>query len=49
MPDSAKRGDFVHEEDKKSFLNLITNDSEENNYPFSREEYRDRQKQTEVI
>ena len=46
MPEGAERGDFVHEEDVRSFLDLITNDSEDNNYPFSREEYRSMFKHT---
>lgn len=34
-------GDFVHEDDIKSFLSLICKDNDETNYPFSTEEYRD--------
>lgn len=40
MPDTANIGDFVHEQDIISFLNLMTNKDEKNNYPFSTEEYR---------
>ena len=40
MPSSASIGDFVHEDDVKSFLNLMTKDSKESSYPFSTEEYR---------
>lgn len=40
MPDTANIGDFVHEQDIISFLNLMTNKDEKNNYPFSSEEYR---------
>lgn len=41
MPEGAKVGDFVHEDDIKAFLNLICRKSEETNYPFSTEIYRD--------
>lgn len=41
MPESAKIGDFVHEEDINSFLNLMTKTDEVNNYPYSNERYRD--------
>lgn len=40
MPASAKVGDFVHEEDIKSFLNLLTKEDEKNSYPYSKDEYR---------
>lgn len=40
MPSSASVGDFVHEDDVKSFLNLMTKDSKDSSYPFSTEEYR---------
>lgn len=40
MPTSAKIGDFVHEQDVISFLNLMTKQND-NNYPYSKEEYRD--------
>ncbi len=40
MPDTANIGDFVHEQDILSFLNLMTNKDEKNNYPFSSVEYR---------
>lgn len=40
MPASAKIGDFVHEQDIISFLNLMTKQND-NNYPYSKEEYRD--------
>ena len=39
MPVSAKVGDFVHENDIMSFLNLMTAQSD-NSYPYSKEEYR---------
>jgi len=41
LPVDSKIGDFVHEDDVVSFLNLITKDSEKTNYPFSTKEYRD--------
>lgn len=34
-------GDFVHEDDILSFLDLITKDSKDTDYPYSCEEYRD--------
>ena len=40
MPATAKVGDFVHEQDIISFLNLMTKQND-NNYPYSKEEYRD--------
>lgn len=40
MPAGAKIGDFVHEQDIISFLNLMTKQND-NNYPYSKEEYRD--------
>ncbi len=40
MPTSAKIGDFVHEQDIISLLNLMTKQND-NNYPYSKEEYRD--------
>ena len=41
MPSDKEVGDFVHEEDVISFLNLISRENEDNNYPFASEEYRD--------
>lgn len=40
MPDGVSIGDFVHENDIRSFLKLICFKSEKTNYPFSTEEYR---------
>lgn len=40
MPSSAKVGDFVHEDDIKSFLDLLCREDEKSLYPFSCEEYR---------
>lgn len=41
MPEGAKVGDFVHEKDVKAFLDMISTDDHQNNYPFSTFEYRD--------
>lgn len=41
MPVNAKIGDFVHEKDIWSFLNLMTKDSNESAYPYSKDEYRE--------
>lgn len=41
MPEGAKIGDFVHEEDVWSFLNLMTSKTSDSLYPFATEEYRD--------
>ena len=41
MPDDAEVGDFVHKKDVKAFLDMITTDDKNNNYPFSTPEYRD--------
>lgn len=41
MPVEAKVGDFVHEKDVISLLNLMTKKDDKNNYPFSKDEYRD--------
>ena len=41
MPAGVNVGDFVHEEDIKAFLDLICKKSDETNYPYSTETYRD--------
>ena len=41
MPANAKIGDFVHEADVKSLLNLMTKKDEHNSYPYSKDEYRE--------
>ncbi len=41
VPENKEVGDFVHEEDVESFLNLLTKKDNESNYPYSTEEYRD--------
>lgn len=41
MPTNVEIGDFIHENDVKSFLNLITKDDQDSNYPYAKKEYRD--------
>lgn len=41
MPAGAKIGDFVHEADVKSLLNLMTKKDDHNSYPYSKDEYRE--------
>lgn len=41
IPAGQKVGDFVHKDDVNKFLDLISTDSEDSNYPFSTDEYRD--------
>ena len=41
LPKEVRIGDFLHEQDVNSFLNLLTKESTSNNYPFSTELYRD--------
>ena len=41
IPSDCSIGDFVHKKDINSFLNLITKDDENSNYPYSKKEYRD--------
>ena len=41
IPEGKKIGEFVHEEDVVSFLNLLTKQDDESNYPYSTQEYRD--------
>lgn len=41
MPETAKIGDFVHEQDILSFLNLMTKSDEKSSYPYSKDEYRE--------
>lgn len=40
IPKGSKIGDFCHEQDVNSFLNLITKSDEKSCYPYSCEEYR---------
>jgi len=46
VPAGSHIGDFVHKEDVLQFLDLITTDSEDSNYPFANQEYRDMFKHT---
>ena len=41
IPEGSNVGDFVHEKDIKSFLDLICKKSDESNYPYSTDEYRE--------
>jgi len=41
IPNGNQIGDFVHEKDVKSFLELICKSDDNSNYPFSKNEYRD--------
>lgn len=41
IPEGANVGDFVHENDVRSFINLLVKKDDNSNYPFSTEEYRD--------
>ncbi len=41
MPEGVHVGDFVHNNDVLSFLNLITKEDEDSQYPYSSKEYRD--------
>ncbi|MCR5136032.1 MAG: Eco57I restriction-modification methylase domain-containing protein [Oscillospiraceae bacterium] len=46
LPTGVSVGDFVYESDVRTFLDLITTDSPDSNYPFSTQEYRDMFKHT---
>lgn len=46
MPETARKGDFVHKDDIWSFLNLMAKEDTENLYPFSSEKYRNLFKHT---
>jgi len=41
VPPDKQIGDFVYEDDVISFLNLISREDENNNYPFASKKYRD--------
>ena len=41
MPSGVNVGDFVHAGDVRAFLDLISAESADSNYPFSTQEYRD--------
>lgn len=46
LPHGKSIGDFVHEDDVETFLDLITTDSPDTNYPFATPEYREMFKHT---
>ena len=46
VPEGVKIGDFVHEDDVISFLNLISIESEDTKYPFATDEFRKEFKHT---
>ena len=46
LPEGAHVGDFVHADDVWEFLNLISTDSDNSNYPFANQAYRDMFKHT---
>ena len=46
LPVGVHVGDFVHADDVWAFLNLISTDSEQSNYPFANQAYRDMFKHT---
>ena len=46
LPKGKKIGDFVHEDDVRSFLNLITTESADTKYPFATDEFRKEFKHT---
>lgn len=46
VPEGKKIGDFVHEDDVRSFLNLITTESKDTKYPFATDEFRKEFKHT---
>lgn len=46
IPEGEGVGDFVHRADVLQFLNLITEDSDESNYPFATQQYREMFKHT---
>lgn len=41
LSSEVKIGDFVHEKEIDMFLNILTKEDEDSNYPFSKIEYRD--------
>ena len=41
VPSGVNIGDFVHQDDVNRFLDLISKESEDSNYPFSNDEYRE--------
>lgn len=41
LPTGVTAGEFVHKDDVWEFLNLISTESDDSNYPFATQEYRD--------
>lgn len=41
LMDESRIGKFIHEDDVRKFLQLISHENENNNYPFSKPEYRE--------
>ena len=41
LPAGVTAGEFVHKDDVWEFLNLISTESDDSNYPFATQEYRD--------
>lgn len=41
MPEGVKKGDFVHEDKVRDFLDLLCKKDDSSNYPFSTDEFRD--------
>lgn len=46
LPEGVRKGDFVHRDDVWEFLNLISSESDDTNYPFATKEFRDMFKHT---
>lgn len=46
LPEGVQIGDFVHADDVRAFLDLISTDSDNSNYPFANQAYRDMFKHT---
>lgn len=46
MPANRRIGQFMHEEDIRSFLHLLTREDADDNYPFSNKAYRDQFRHT---
>ncbi len=46
LPEGVSIGDFVHADDVRAFLDLISTDSDNSNYPFANQAYRDMFKHT---
>ena len=46
LPEGVRKGDFVHRDDVWEFLNLISSEGDDTNYPFATKEFRDMFKHT---